>query len=790
MTVPTIVSGHTTKADTGNTTSRTINVPTYAQNDIIILGVVADIDDGIITVPGGGFSAVYQDVDIKTDFDTLTATASVFWKVASASEGSTYTIATNISERVVAICFAVRGADTSNPINAIGTPENGDSITATVPAVTTTVASCLRISIIGCDQNSDTTPHGAPTGHTKIDDLFAASTGAISAHYKSVTTASTDAAADSTMNAVQEWVGLSFAIAPAGGGGGGGGGGYTPTFSSTKFHVYTDLTDPSIPRGSFPNGEFSEYLQYVGQGNDRMTIVSTPERVSGEKAIRFSIDPAIDPPGEGGRSELMAIAHPDLPSTLKNANGALKHVTGAEYWYGLSIYCPSSTLNDPEEPEVLFQCHSYSTNLNPPFSLRAENGVWTLHVVYLNGTDRIKTTIPISNIIRDAWTDWVFNIFWSHQSNGWLKAYQNGSLVHTHNGPNNYDNGSTGHKVKFGVYKSAWNNTSAVDTWHDRTYYHTGLKVGGSGLTLSDFAADAPPGSIFHLEEDLSASGIGDNTAGEFFSVNWAYVGSGNRRMNDVTSPERVTGNKSIEFSLDPDIDPSTDVDRTQLMAQADPSLPASLRNPSNRLLHSNLNTYWYAYSAYIPVTTLEDPDPEGDENKFEALFEIQSFTSGLDVILSHRINVSNWFLLTSWSSLEAGPSSPADINSVEIDLGSVQRGVWIDWAFKIKWSHLADGRIEVYQNRIKVLDRAGANCFNNDGGFNIRTGIRKPYWKNWVGGVPAWHDRTYNIAEWRIGDGSLTLSDVSPETVASSSSRAKMSHWRQGMQLGMKLGM
>ena len=139
------------------------------------------------------------------------ALASVMWKVAD-SEGSTYTIDTSASERVGAICFAVADA----AIHAAA-ETNGDSGTATLPAIITTVADCLRISIVGADGTTQTTPHGTATNHTKLGEAWATSSGAVSAHYKSIPTATTDGDETSTLAASFRWIGFSIALAPAGG---------------------------------------------------------------------------------------------------------------------------------------------------------------------------------------------------------------------------------------------------------------------------------------------------------------------------------------------------------------------------------------------------------------------------------------------------------------------------------------------------------------------------------------------------------------------------------------------
>lgn len=211
MAAPTFVSGHTVKVDAANALSRTITVPTNTTNDIIILAVVTDSATG--TISATGFNFIYQDKPIQTGTPVVTAIATVMWKVSAADSG-TYTIATSVTERVAAICFAVRGAQTGS-IHATGTAVNGDSATATVPAVTTSVVDCLRISIVGSDGAITTT--GTPSGHTLIDAQTGTSAGGVSCHYKTLTASGTDASATISLTATEQWVGFSFALAPLSG---------------------------------------------------------------------------------------------------------------------------------------------------------------------------------------------------------------------------------------------------------------------------------------------------------------------------------------------------------------------------------------------------------------------------------------------------------------------------------------------------------------------------------------------------------------------------------------------
>ncbi len=96
--------------------------------------------DGVQTMSppaGQGFTAVsnLDNADVQT-----TATASLWRKVATASEPSTYTWTSAVGERSVQISWSQSG---DGGVDVSGTPGGGTGTTATCPAVTTTVADTL-----------------------------------------------------------------------------------------------------------------------------------------------------------------------------------------------------------------------------------------------------------------------------------------------------------------------------------------------------------------------------------------------------------------------------------------------------------------------------------------------------------------------------------------------------------------------------------------------------------------------------------------------------------------------
>ena len=74
MTAPSIVSGHTTKADTSSQTSRTITTPTHSAGDYIFIAVTNDDNSGTINTPSG-FTPIYDNVIVKTSGNTFTLPA-------------------------------------------------------------------------------------------------------------------------------------------------------------------------------------------------------------------------------------------------------------------------------------------------------------------------------------------------------------------------------------------------------------------------------------------------------------------------------------------------------------------------------------------------------------------------------------------------------------------------------------------------------------------------------------------------------------------------------------------
>jgi hypothetical protein len=147
-------SGHTAYTSAGSVTDHVINTPSHSPGDVIYIAFAVD-QVQTITWPAGFTGG-------QDDFVT-TATWGMAYKVAGASEPSTYTVSVGIAERAVAIAWS-----TSNDggVDANSTPNEGNGATATCNAATTTVANDLVFRIVATDGES--LPHSNHTDYTML----------------------------------------------------------------------------------------------------------------------------------------------------------------------------------------------------------------------------------------------------------------------------------------------------------------------------------------------------------------------------------------------------------------------------------------------------------------------------------------------------------------------------------------------------------------------------------------------------------------------------------------------
>lgn len=193
-----------TGVQASGSTTYTVTLPTYSEGDVLYIALARD---GAGTLTLAGWTELHDDIPIGAP----SAVFNMWYKTASASETNPVTVSSGLSERAVWVAWSVSGDD---GINAEAADGSGTGTTATYGAVTSTVDECLRISIVATDLVTD--PITAPTGHNTLGVISVTSGATVGVYYQALLTAGVSSAPTSTLNASEEWITVSFAIAPGG----------------------------------------------------------------------------------------------------------------------------------------------------------------------------------------------------------------------------------------------------------------------------------------------------------------------------------------------------------------------------------------------------------------------------------------------------------------------------------------------------------------------------------------------------------------------------------------------
>ena len=206
MAAPTL-GAYTVASRTTNGTTLACNVPTYSAGNTIYYVFASDADAGAVSIDGSGWTTVVDNYAIPAS-GVPDAGRFSLWKRTAGSEPASYTASWSVSERAVLVAFVVQN---DGGFNVSVVSANGSTSSPAVGDLTTTVADCLRISIIA--DSTDRTPIGTFSGHTLLVTQAAASAGTISVQSKALASSGTDTGV-STTQASTYWTTHTFAIAP------------------------------------------------------------------------------------------------------------------------------------------------------------------------------------------------------------------------------------------------------------------------------------------------------------------------------------------------------------------------------------------------------------------------------------------------------------------------------------------------------------------------------------------------------------------------------------------------
>ncbi len=242
----------------------------------------------------------------------------------------------------------------------------------------------------------------------------------------------------------------------------------------------SDSSSDLLFEDDFEAGIADEWI-YERPHPSTVQVVDAPGR-SG-KAVKFDLRR-----GEGERAEIRLEREP----------------AGADRWYGFQTLLPDSWEAD-RSFEMIAQWHGWpdfdqgETWRTPPLSLIVEgdrikiHNRWDPKPVTQNNDPAPEggtETIWQGNYVKGEWSDWVFRVKWSYQSDGLIQVWRDGEKIVDRRGPNTY-NDESGIYFKTGLYKPHWKyENSDTSTTTRRTLYVDNVRIGDRQLP-QNLSADA-----------------------------------------------------------------------------------------------------------------------------------------------------------------------------------------------------------------------------------------------------------------------------------------------------------
>ena len=193
MAVP-VVESVSTYSTTSEPATHTIDKPAgTVEGDLLLLTVYADRARAV-TIPSG-FTAVTGDVSAGTVGGGVAITLNISYKLAGASEPSSYGFSFDANEQAAAGMRRISGVDSADPIDVFGTDDTSTTATGLAcPSVTTTNDDALVIRDCG-EGGGNRTPFTFPGGVTTDWEIDPPGfVGGAGAHESQVAAGSTGAA--------------------------------------------------------------------------------------------------------------------------------------------------------------------------------------------------------------------------------------------------------------------------------------------------------------------------------------------------------------------------------------------------------------------------------------------------------------------------------------------------------------------------------------------------------------------------------------------------------------------
>ena len=165
-----------------------------------------------------------------------------------------------------------------------------------------------------------------------------------------------------------------------------------------------------------------------------------------------------------------------------------------ERWIGFSIFLPNDWVTDPSAESVT-QWHQFADiGGGPPRALITNNGQWQISQHWENFE---KHTL-IGAYERGRWTDWVFHIRWSPESDGFITIWRDGGQVFSAQGKNKHNDGHAVY-MKFGIYKWDWQSNPSKSQVNERVMFYDSLRIADEGGSYPMVDPGSSPPSLVVL---------------------------------------------------------------------------------------------------------------------------------------------------------------------------------------------------------------------------------------------------------------------------------------------------
>jgi hypothetical protein len=214
--------------------------------------------------------------------------------------------------------------------------------------------------------------------------------------------------------------------------------------------------------------------------------------------------------------------HSDRGEVQVLGRGGSNVKVGNEHWYTFNVRPAPDLKPNPIDPsrgtrvtDVVFQIHNTTTPAldGPPMTLWTDGLRWGFSVKGsrdpANGYNPDRENFPLGPVRLGQWTNFVLDVKFNTDGTGWLRVWENGTLMFNKQVSNTYpDASSTSHGAftKFGVY-SWWLlyptlQQAALDQGvTSRDYCHDRVRVGDDtsscqALAPSSVRCDAVPSTF------------------------------------------------------------------------------------------------------------------------------------------------------------------------------------------------------------------------------------------------------------------------------------------------------